>query len=46
MVKKVLTTFGTMLADMQERGLVAVNAVHSLKKGRKRGKERFNGGAF
>jgi integrase len=40
MVRKVLTTFGTMLADMQERGLVAVNAVHSLRKGRKRGKER------
>ena len=40
MVKKVLTTFGTMLADMQERGLVAVNAVHGLRKGRKRGKER------
>jgi integrase len=40
MVKKVRTTLGTMLADMQERGLVAVNAVHSLKKGRKRGKER------
>jgi integrase len=40
MVKKVRTTFGTMLVDMQERGLVAVNAVHSLKKGRKRGKER------
>jgi integrase len=40
MVKKVRTTLGTMLADMQERGLVAVNAVHSLKKGRKRGKEQ------
>jgi integrase len=40
MVKKVLTTLGTMLADMQERGLVTVNAVHGLKKGRKRGKER------
>ena len=35
MVKKVLTTLGTMLADMQERGLVAINAVHGLKKGRK-----------
>jgi integrase len=40
MVKKVLTTFGTMLADMQERGLVGMNAVHGLRKGRKRGKER------
>src|SRR5262249_1815649 len=39
MVKKVLTTLGTMLADMQERGKVAMNAVHSLKKGRK-GKPR------
>jgi integrase len=38
--RKVLTTFGTMLADMQERGLVAVNAVHGLKKSRRRGKER------
>jgi integrase len=35
MVKKVVTTLGNMLADMQERGLVAVNAVHSLSKGRK-----------
>jgi integrase len=40
MVKKVLTTLGSMLADMQERGLVAVNSVHGLKKSRKRGKER------
>jgi integrase len=40
MVKKVRTTLGTLLADMQERGLVAVNAVHGLKKGRKRGKDR------
>jgi integrase len=40
MVKKILTSLGTMLADMQERGLVAMNAVHGLKKGRKRGKER------
>jgi hypothetical protein len=31
---------GTMLADMQERGLATVNAVHGLRKGRKRGKER------
>src|SRR5215469_9344113 len=40
MAKKILTTLGNMLADMQERGLVAMNAVHSLKKGRKRGKEQ------
>ena len=38
MTKKIVTTLGNMLADMQERGLVAMNAVHSLKKGRKRGK--------
>ena len=40
MVRKILTTLGTILADMQERGLVAFNAVHGLKKSRKRGKER------
>jgi integrase len=40
MTKKILTTLGNMLADMQERGLVAVNAVHALKKGRRRGKEQ------
>jgi integrase len=32
MVKKVRTTFGTMLADMQERGLVAVNRCIASKK--------------
>jgi integrase len=40
MVRKILTTLGTILADMQERGLVATNAVHSLRKGRKHGKEQ------
>jgi integrase len=40
MVKKIVTTLGNMLADMTERGLVAMNAVHSLRKNRKRGKER------
>ena len=40
MAKKIVTTLGNMLADMQERGLVAMNAVHSLRKNRKRGKER------
>jgi integrase len=40
MVRKVLTTLGTMLADMQERGLVGMNAVHGLKKSRKRRKEQ------
>jgi hypothetical protein len=29
MVKKILTTLSTMLADMQERGLVAVNAARA-----------------
>jgi integrase len=36
MVKKVVTTLGNMLADMQERGLVAINAAHGLKKRKKR----------
>ena len=40
MVKRVLVSLGTMLADAQERGLVALNAVHSLRRGRKRGKDR------
>jgi integrase len=40
MVKKVITTLGTMLADMQERGLVAVNAAYSLKKSRKGKRKR------
>ena len=40
MVRKALTTLGTMLADMQERGLVATNAARGLKRHRKRGKER------
>jgi integrase len=35
MVKKIVTTLGNMLADMQERGLVAINAVHGLSKSRK-----------
>lgn len=40
MVRKIVTTLGTMLADMQERGLVGMNAVHGFKKSRKRGKEQ------
>jgi integrase len=40
MTRKVVTTLGTILADMQERGLVATNAVRSLKRQSKRGKER------
>src|SRR5262249_31264649 len=35
MVKKVLTTLGTMIADAQERGLVATNVVHDLIRSRK-----------
>ena len=35
MVKKIVTTLGNMLADMQERGLVAFNAAHGLKKRKK-----------
>jgi integrase len=35
LVKKVLTTLGTMVADAQERGLVATNAVHDLIRSRK-----------
>jgi len=40
MIRKIVTTLGNMLADMQERGLVAVNAVRGLKKTRKRGKKQ------
>jgi integrase len=40
MVKRVVISFGTMLADSQERGLVATNVVRGLKSNRKRGKER------
>ena len=40
MVKRALVSLGTMLADAQERGLVAMNAVQSLRRGRKRGKDR------
>ena len=35
MVRKVLTTFGTLVADAQERGLVARNVVHDLIRSRK-----------
>jgi integrase len=35
MVKKVLTTLGTLVADAQERGLVARNVVHDLIRSRK-----------
>ena len=35
MVRKVLTTFGTLVADAQERGLVARNVVQDLTRSRK-----------
>jgi integrase len=39
MAKRILTSLGSMLADAQERGLVAQNVVRSLRSGR-RGKDR------
>jgi integrase len=40
MAKKVLGSLGAILADAQERGLVARNVVRELRSGRRRGKER------
>lgn len=40
MTRKIMTTFGAILADAQERGDVAQNVVYSLRKGRRRGQER------
>ncbi len=40
MTKRVLVSLGTMLADAQERGLVATNVVRGMKRDRKRGKDR------
>jgi integrase len=40
MAKRVLVSLGTMLADAQERGLVATNVVRGMKRDRKRGKDR------
>jgi integrase len=40
MVRKIRTSFGSLLADAQERGLVARNVVRELSSGRRRGKER------
>ena len=40
MVRKVLASLGSILADAQERGLVAQNVVRSLRARRRRGKER------
>jgi integrase len=44
MVKKVLTTVGTLVADAQERGLVVRNVVHELmrsRKGKKQHEKRY-----
>ena len=35
MTRKVMTTFGTLIADARERGFVATNVVHDLIRGRK-----------
>jgi integrase len=40
MVKRVIGGLGALLGDALERGLVATNAVRSMKRERKRGKER------
>jgi integrase len=40
MVKKVLGSLGSLLADAQERGLVVRNAVRDMRGRRRRGKER------
>jgi len=40
MTKRILVSLGTMLADAQERGLVATNVVRGMKRDGKRGKER------
>lgn len=40
MVRKVLTSLGSLLADAQERGLVGHNVVRDARGRRKRGKER------
>jgi integrase len=40
MVKRVTGSLGALLADAQERGLVAQNVVRSLRANRRRGKER------
>jgi integrase len=39
-IRKVLTSLGSLIADAQERGLVAQNVVRNVRSGRKRGKER------
>jgi integrase len=40
MVRKIRGSLGAILADAQERGLVARNVVRELRAGRRRGKER------
>ena len=40
MVRKVVGSLGSLLADAQEQGLSARNAVRELKRNRRRGKER------
>jgi len=40
MVRKIRTSLGGLLADAQERGLVARNVVRELRANRRRGKER------
>ena len=40
MVRKIMASLGSILADAQEQGLVAHNAVRDLRRNRKRGKEQ------
>jgi len=40
MVRKIMTSFGSLIADAQERGLVTRNAVRERRRGRHKGKER------
>jgi integrase len=40
MVRKAIGSLGAILADAQERGLVAQNVVHSLRSRRRRGKDQ------
>ena len=40
MVRKAIGSLGAILADAQERGLVAQNVVRGLRSGRRRGKDR------
>jgi hypothetical protein len=40
MVRKVVGSLGSLLADAQEQGLAARNPVRDLRRNRRRGKER------